>query len=315
MSRIRFTLNIFGLAMLILAATSMAQAQATRTWVSGVGDDANPCSRTAPCKTFAGAISKTAAGGEIDVLDPGGYGTLNITKAITVDGGTGSGWGSTLASATNGFIVNANATNDTIHLRNLSINGAGTTLGINGIRYIAANTLHVENVRIFRFSGDGIRMENATVGRLIVRNTHISECGGDGIEIAGTSATANAVAVDNSSITRCGNGFQVTNRAVAVISNSVISLNNASGTSSAIDTNTAVVGGAIIDLENCQVNNNSIAINCRTNQAVRLSNVHMTGNANALNFAGGTIASWGNNKIIGNAAGENFASLTDVLQQ
>src|SRR5438477_3797204 len=49
-----------------------AFAQATRTWVSGVGDDVNPCSRTAPCKTFAGAISKTAGGGEIDVLDPGG---------------------------------------------------------------------------------------------------------------------------------------------------------------------------------------------------------------------------------------------------
>src|SRR5262245_23923450 len=56
-----------------------AFAQATRTWVSGVGNDANPCSRTAPCKTFAGAISKTAIGGEIDALDPGGYGTITIT--------------------------------------------------------------------------------------------------------------------------------------------------------------------------------------------------------------------------------------------
>ena len=65
-------------------AGSLAHAQATRTWVSGVGDDANPCSRTAPCKTFAGAISKTAAGGEINVLDPGGFGAVTITKSITI---------------------------------------------------------------------------------------------------------------------------------------------------------------------------------------------------------------------------------------
>src|ERR1700675_3597241 len=68
-----------------LAFVSIAQAQATRTWVSGVGDDVNPCSRTAPCKTFAGAISKTQVNGEIDVLDPGGFGGVTITKSIIID--------------------------------------------------------------------------------------------------------------------------------------------------------------------------------------------------------------------------------------
>src|SRR2546430_13427604 len=89
-----------------LTLASVAQAQATRTWVSGVGDDVNPCSRTAPCKTFAGAISKTAAGGEIDCLDPGGFGAVTITKNLTIDGTWGSGFGSILASATNGVNVN-----------------------------------------------------------------------------------------------------------------------------------------------------------------------------------------------------------------
>src|SRR6201993_2475654 len=107
-----------------------ANAQATRTWISGVGDDANPCSRTAPCKTFAGAISKTAAGGEIDCLDPGGFGTVTITKSITLDCQATNG--SILASATNGINVNA-ASTDLVILRNLSINGAGTTLGLHGI--------------------------------------------------------------------------------------------------------------------------------------------------------------------------------------
>jgi len=73
--------------MFFFGAVAVAEAQATRTWVSGVGDDANPCSRTAPCKTFAGAISKTAPGGEINALDPAGYGAVMITKSITIDGG------------------------------------------------------------------------------------------------------------------------------------------------------------------------------------------------------------------------------------
>src|SRR5437762_9919114 len=111
----------------ILYATP-AQAQATRTWVSGVGDDANPCSRTAPCKTFAGAISKTAVGGEIDALDPGGFGTLTITKSITIDG-TGT-FASILAASTIGFIINIpSGTADAaraVRLRGLSINGAGS---------------------------------------------------------------------------------------------------------------------------------------------------------------------------------------------
>src|SRR5919109_48301 len=140
---------IFLLPMLTILTSVSVQAQATRTWVSGVGDDANPCSRTAPCKTFAGAISKTAAGGEIDALDPGGFGALTITKSILIDGTTGSGFGSILASGVNGVNVNdsATATPNTIvvTLRNLSINGAGTTLGLNGVNITAGSAVHVEN--------------------------------------------------------------------------------------------------------------------------------------------------------------------------
>src|SRR6185369_6084756 len=89
--------------------TTAAHAQATRTWVSGVGDDVNPCSRTAPCKTFAGAISKTADKGEIDVLDPGGFGVVTITKNMTIDGaGTLAGVLSPGSPA--GVNVNASAT-------------------------------------------------------------------------------------------------------------------------------------------------------------------------------------------------------------
>src|SRR6476620_5663189 len=123
-----------------LMVSSGVQPQATRTWVSGVGDDVNPCSRTAPCKTYAGAISKTADKGEISTLDPGGFGAVTITKSITIDGTTGGGFGSILAAGTNGINITdaATATPQTIivRIRNLSINGGGS--GFDGIRVLSA---------------------------------------------------------------------------------------------------------------------------------------------------------------------------------
>src|SRR3989449_9482272 len=128
-----------------LVPCTAAYGQASRTWVSGVGDDANPCSRTAPCKTFAGAISKTAVGGEIDALDPGGFGAVTITKAITLDGGGGQ-VASVLVAGTNAIVVQAGA-NDVVILRNLRINGISS--GLNGIRFTSGKHLNVENCYIF----------------------------------------------------------------------------------------------------------------------------------------------------------------------
>src|SRR5690349_7535257 len=110
MNKVRLTLNVLAVMVFMMLVSSAAHAQATRTWVSGVGDDVNPCSRTAPCKTFAGAISKTASGGEIDCLDPGGFGTITITKSIVIEGTTGAGFGSILNSGVNGVNVNDSAT-------------------------------------------------------------------------------------------------------------------------------------------------------------------------------------------------------------
>src|ERR1700681_4525125 len=104
MKNLRFALGMLSVLVIVLTAASLSQAQATRTWVSGVGDDVNPCSRTAPCKTFAGAISKTSMGGEIDALDPGGFGTVTISKSITIDG-TGT-LGSILAAGATGININ-----------------------------------------------------------------------------------------------------------------------------------------------------------------------------------------------------------------
>src|SRR5438105_3158488 len=192
MNKFRFTINTIAIAIFLFAFASFAQAQASRTWVSGVGDDANPCSRTAPCKTFAGAISKTAAGGEIDALDPAGYGAVTITKAITIDGGGGQ-VASVLVSGTNGIVVQANAQTDTVILRNLRINGIGT--GLNGIRFLSGKALNVENDYIFGFTQNGIDVAlNQTFQASVhVLNSVLKNNGGVGIRA--TNAVIPAVHV------------------------------------------------------------------------------------------------------------------------
>src|ERR1044072_9341783 len=179
----RSVLRMLALVAFIFAVSSAAQAQATRTWVSGVGNDANPCSRTAPCKTFAGAISKTATGGEINALDPGGYGAVTITKSITIDGGAGQ-IASVLAAGTNGIIINAGA-NDTVTLRNIEINGVrGTpTGGLNGVRFLAGAALHIENCRIFGFTQNAIdvNVNTSSPVKVTVTETNLTSNNGKGL--------------------------------------------------------------------------------------------------------------------------------------
>src|SRR5262245_60632310 len=165
MNKFRFTINALAIAIFTFAFASMPQAH-TRTCVSGVGDDVNPCSRTAPCKTFAGAISKTALGGEIDALDPGGFGAVTITKAITIDGGGGQ-VASVLVSGTNGIIVNAGV-NDVVTLRHIRINGLGT--GLNGVEFLKGRALIVEHCEIFAFTKAGIDVDlnQASDGNVLV---------------------------------------------------------------------------------------------------------------------------------------------------
>src|SRR3954463_11187396 len=180
---IRIATNVLLTAGLALALVSLAQAQATRTWVSGVGDDANPCSRTAPCKTFAGAISKTADAGEISVLDPGGFGAVTIGKGLTING-TGTLAGILNSLGVNGVIVNA-PTTATVIIRDISINGAGT--GANGIRYLAGKTLMVDHCWIYgqnnAATSRGIDVALGAAGTLKVINSVIENVTEDGIHI------------------------------------------------------------------------------------------------------------------------------------
>src|SRR6476646_10843327 len=186
-------MRMMRILLVVLLGATFAGAQASRTWVSGVGDDANPCSRTAPCKTFAGAISKTAAGGEIDALDPAGYGAVTITKGMTIDGGGGQ-VASVLVSGTNGIVVQAGPS-DVVILRNLRINGIGT--GINGIRWLSGKALTVENCDIFGFTTNGIDIAKSDGGKAFVHNTVVQNVGNSGISVV-NSTTNVSVDIDGS---------------------------------------------------------------------------------------------------------------------
>src|SRR5215213_8591905 len=237
------TIVAFAIPML---ASAPASAQATRTWVSGVGDDVNPCSRTAPCKTFAGAISKTAAGGEISVLDNGSFGAVTITKAITING-TGSLAG-ILSAGTSGIIVNAGV-NDRVIIRSVAIDGGGT--GTNGIRFIAGKDLTVEDVTIEGFTTRGIDMSLATNGKLFVRNTKISE-GGTGVFVTTSGAGLQAQAMlENVHLTGLTNGIEAAANGRATITSSVISGNASNGILASASTSR-------INVESCQISFNDL---------------------------------------------------------
>jgi hypothetical protein len=214
-------LNAVKLFAILILGTGFMYGQASRTWVSGVGDDANPCSRTAPCKTFAGAISKTAAGGEIDALDPAGYGAVTITKAITIDGGGGQ-VASVLVSGTNGIVVQAGPS-DVVILRNLRINGIGT--GINGIRFLSGRDLNVEDCYIFGFTTNGvdIALNQGTQATVHVFHSVFKNNGGVGVRATNAVAPSVKVAIDFSEIALDNIGVEAASHASVEINNSMIS--------------------------------------------------------------------------------------------
>jgi hypothetical protein len=298
------TLRFLFCAALTVAFSTGAFAQATRTWVSGVGDDANPCSRTAPCKTFAGAISKTAANGEISVLDPGGFGGVTITKGMTLNG-TGT-LASILAVGQNGVTVNAQPA-DTIIIRDISIHGANTTIG-NGIRYIAGGTVMVDHCWIHGMKGTGsngrgIAVEKSSDGRLKVIDTVIENNGQQGIFVT-TSSGGVSVTVDRTRIMNCaGGGFEAGANNRASISNSVMSDNGVVGIRTSGN-------NSLVNIDDCVIALSPVGVQASTGSTLRVSDSIIAQNATGVNQNFGTIDSFQGNSLMGNTAPGGFSSTT-----
>ena len=308
MKKISLSLAIAATSLAFVLPAAPAHAQASRTWVSGVGDDANPCSRTAPCKTFAGAISKTAVNGEINCLDPGGFGAVTIIKSITID--CHEVFASILNSGTNGINIpfNSFAATDvrkTVRLRNLNINGIAT--GLLGIRItggspITGGTVVIEDCLIdgnFAGNSSGLFDERTAGGQLFISNTTVRNTGFNGIRImpgAGSVAGARIDAVfDNLRLENVGLGVGAVNNVRLTINRSVIAGNSNAG---------IVAGGALAPTE-VNASNNVISSNATgvLNQGgtvtIRLANNDITLNGTAIS---GATQSYGNNRLLGNTA-------------
>jgi hypothetical protein len=301
MNRIRFVVNTLAVAGLTFLAVSTAQAQAPRTWVSGVGDDVNPCSRTAPCKTFAGAISKTATGGEINILDPAGFGALTITKAITVDGlGITGGL---LAARTNGFTINitTNLASDKVILRNLEINGVSIVGGFHGIRFLDGAELTVENVNIFNFTGNGVQIGQGQTSITNIRNLKLDNIAGVGINATTSSGTA-FVVIKESSIRAANEGVFAAGNASVTVQDTVITR-----VGSGLRTSGS---NSIIYADDCTITFSTTGVLASAGATINLSDSIIAQNVTGLNLNGGIINSFQGNSLINNPTPGAFSNAT-----
>jgi hypothetical protein len=302
MRKIALSATLLGTVLIPLLQAAPAQAQATRTWVSGTGSDANPCSRTAPCQTFAGAISKTAINGIINCLDSGAFGTLTITKSISID--CHEQTAGMLASGTTGVSINiAVSANDplrTVRLRNLNIEGpglsgtVGTRTGINGIRIDSANAVFIQDVLVSDFTQRGLSDQRATGGKLFVKDSVFRNNGQSGIVVLPSSGSTRIDAVfDN--VHSVGNGLAgiaIANGAKAMINRSVVSGNVNQG----IDSEGA---GAETTVNNSVSSSNGTGLVTVGGGILRIRNSDIAFNTTA---ASGAWVSFGNNALTGNGA-------------
>ncbi len=293
-------------AALVAGFSSGAFAQATRTWVSGVGDDANPCSRTAPCKTFAGAISKTAAAGEISVLDPGGFGVVTLTKSVTLNG-TGTLAGILSAGSPGAITVNdvaaAVPNSAVVIIRDISMNGAGT--GTSGVRYLSGKTVMLDHSWVYGMTSRGIDVSKTADGNLkVINGSVIENVGEDGIHLTTTGGIVVAV-VDNASIMNCGqDGIEAVSNVRGEITRSSVEILAVNGI--------ATSGG------NCQLNvddttiahANTTGLRASAGSAIRVSDSMIANNSTGVSANGGTVDSFQGNSLIGNPTPGTFSSTT-----
>jgi hypothetical protein len=304
----KFILLFAVLVVSAFASSQAAYAQATRTWVSGAGTDSGSCPRTAPCASFAYAITQTNAGGEINCLDAGGYGAVTITKAIAiicdnVEAGV-------LVSGTNGITVNAGA-NDVVFLSGLDIEGAGA--GLAGILYSAGKTLFVKNCVIRGFTGAGIQVApSAGTSRLVVADTVVDSNGGTGILVKPTgSGSAQAVIVDTHVANNGGDGIMsnanVTSGVVSVVVRNSTSAQNAKVGFVAFSS--AGSSTMIVQRSVAFQNDKGIAAS-GSNAIVRFADNAVTGNNMGIYQTNpNTALSYGTNSINGNTSDGTFGTV------
>jgi hypothetical protein len=294
MDRILIVLVAFGLS------AAPAQAGPNRTWVSGLGTDSGTCTLALPCRTFAFAITQTNANGEIDVLDPAGYGTVTIANAISIVN-DGVGVAAIGAPTGNGITINAGP-GDSIHLRGLTIEGLGS--GANGIQFNTGLSLAIENCVIRGFGGAGINISPSTLSSFSVSNTIASNNGGTGILVtpigsAAVTGVLSQVTTNNNVDGIILDGVFTTGASLKVtIVDSEASNNTIDGVLASTAAGQAPIA---VMLRNSVASNNGVGLSTFT-ATLRVGHSVVTGNATGVGTSGGTIDIYGDNDIDGNTS-------------
>ncbi|HYR75262.1 MAG TPA: right-handed parallel beta-helix repeat-containing protein [Pyrinomonadaceae bacterium] len=288
----------------LLICCFTAQAQ-SRVFVSGVGSDTNPCTRTAPCRTFQQAHNVVSSGGEVVALDPAGFGQLTITKSISIIGdGVYSG-----ISASSGNGVTIATTSITVTLRSLIIDGLGS--GTNGISATDFSVLHIENCIVNGFTDIGIRVDPSAVGtrKVFIKDSISRNNGSRGISLSNGSGTALLATVEGTrtennvsiGLVVNGSGSRVTARGCLSSGNSTVGFMSFSG---------------VLNIESSVASNNGEDGIATFSGTVRVSTSTATNNTlfGFTNSGGGTFESRGNNTVVGNNGGgaQTFGTITPI---
>jgi hypothetical protein len=281
-----------------LAAPAEAQT-ATRAWVSGKGTDASGCGApTDPCRSLQYVHdSIIEAGGEIDILDPAGYGAVTISKALSIiNDGVGTA-GVQAASGANAITINAGST-DLVYLRGLSIEGLGT--GKNGIQLNSAGTFVVETCAIQHFSGSGINIQPSSGTTLIsILNSVVSDNSSNGVYIypQGSAAVAGTVShaeISRNGIGRNGEGLAVRSDYSTAYASSKITVSDTSSNYNGEDGYSATGGALVIT------------------RSIGVGNVYGIGAYNGNDSRVGTVYTYGDNRLYDNT-GNNVNGSTTTL--
>jgi hypothetical protein len=273
-----------------------AAGATSRSWVSGVGDDLNPDSRTAPAKTFSGALSLTTPMGEISVLDTGDFGALFINKAVTLEGTAAA---AEISAAPGNVLVVMAGPGDAVTLRNLDINARGT---LNGLYFFGGGRLVLDHCNIYNFTGSGIEVSHAGSGQLVLKDVHILG-GQTGLHLA-SGCAGMAVSLDHCSIDGSGNGVDAAAGKVQV-SQCTLTQNSGVG---------LLAEGATISVEQSTLAGNGAAAVQALSGTVRLADDDLLDNGMAFAAGGGSLVSAGNNRLAGNGPALAAPSASITLQ-
>jgi hypothetical protein len=236
---------------------------------------------------------KTASGGEIDVIDSGAFGTVTVTKSMTIDGSNAES--GVLAPGTNGVTVNA-APTDRVTIRGLDINGAGT--GVSGIRVLAARSVKIVDNDIYGFTGSGILISTSTTNsRTHIARNFIHDNTGAGVTVLPGNGVFTKATLRRNEIVETGCGLVVTQYGAGTAGQDCGT--GAAGTTS---------GAAIVNaFDNSFTDNSGAGVFARGSSVlIRIGRNFVLHNGFGLQSVdGGNILSWGNNRVAGNSVDGN----------